>query len=406
MSEQLFIQLPANPEQGLHWYHQKQQSVLESGHADISELSDLGQRFNHLDIIILIADHECLVTQVSLPTKQRRQQLKALPFALEEQIASDIEQVHFALGKAEANQPLPVVAIEQARMDYYFELINQAGLTPKAMLPSCALVTAPDDAIVIYQVGEQYLVNQQGNCFAANADDLALMLKLSLVELEQEQLPSMILYAEHNELPAFLTQFGLECELIQVPSTLGHLLASHQVDSVNLLQQAYELKTDWQQGWKLWRKAAMIAAGIILLQFVSMGFEVYQLQKTQDQLQAQILETYQQVAPGSRLIPGRAKAQMQQLLDRATGASSSDAAFMPMLEKVSQGMRSTSGVETTNLNYDSVRQELRMDLLVANLPTIDQLKEALSATGLQVEVGAASAQGNRYAGRLIIRSQS
>jgi general secretion pathway protein L len=145
---------------------------------------------------------------------------------------------------------------------------------------------------------------------------------------------------------------------------------------------------------------------MVLLKFISMGFEVQQLKQQSNELQSEILATYQQVAPGGRLIPGRTRAQMQQLLDRATGASSDDAAFMPMLEKLSEGMVVIKGVQTTNLNYDSVRQELRIDLLVSSLPVMDQLKENLSAKGLQVEVGAASAQGNQYAGRLIIRSAS
>ena len=406
MKELIFIHLPESTNGQVNWHHYTESTGLKSQAIESANLHSALSGHPNARIVALVPDEQCLVTDVSLPTKQRRQQMKALPFVLEENLAMDIDDVHFALGKSKENGKNTALAIERRLMQSYFDWLARHEIKPVAMCPLSALVDGPDDAIVIHEVNETYYVSQMGQNFAASLDDLVLMLELSMSGWDEEALPGILLYTANEEVPAALTGLGLPIEILNVNDALMSLLARFDDSKVSLLQGEFEIQTDWEAGWSLWRKAAIAAALVVVFQFARMGVDVYQLQAEQDYLDAEILATYQSVSPNGRLIPGRTRAQMQQLLDRSTGASQSDAAFLPMLEKLSLGLRGMSGVRTTNLNYDSTRKEMRLDLTVSALPQMDQLKEALSEQGLTVEVGAASQQGSSYAGRLTLRSES
>ena len=98
MSENLFLQFQnSNPEQ-LLWFHLVNEQLKQSGVQDKLTLAELKEKFPAASCIILVPSNDCLVTTVALPTRQRRQQLKAIPFALEEQLADNIDDMHFAIG--------------------------------------------------------------------------------------------------------------------------------------------------------------------------------------------------------------------------------------------------------------------------------------------------------------------
>ena len=97
---------------------------------------------------------------------------------------------------------------------------------------------------------------------------------------------------------------------------------------------------------------------------------------------------------------------MMQLLKQKKGGQFQSNSFLVMLGQLGEGLAAIPDIRPTNLNYDSSRGEIRLDLLVSNLPLLDKLKDNLVNKGLSIEIGGASAQGSDYSGRLIIRSGS
>ena len=98
-----------------------------------------------------------------------------------------------------------------------------------------------------------------------------------------------------------------------------------------------------------------------------------------------------------------ARRQMQQLVSQRQGGSLSDSSFPLMVQSLSEALRSYSGIQPTNLNYSAQNAELRVDLLAGNLSDFDSLKQRLEQTGYQVAMGGASAQGQQYSGRMVMR---
>ncbi|MCP4272600.1 MAG: type II secretion system protein GspL [Gammaproteobacteria bacterium] len=386
------------------WFFVADNQLQHSGTIEISELSGLKQNFPGKAIVVLVPSEDCLVTSITMPTQQRRQQLKAVPFAVEEQLAENIEDVHFAIGKRDAEQKLPVVALSRKKMTFWLDVLKDAGITPSAMLPLSALLEAPKDAWSIFKLDDAFIINQNDNCWSAEAEQAALMLQLSIDEIPDDELPALLYWGSESA-PGWVSGLGLEISVQLVQDELLALLARHDQNHINLLQGDFEIQDDWKAAWSVWRKVALFAFIAILLKFVSMGFELYNLNDEKQTIKSEITRVYQQVAPGARItaFPER---QMRQLLARQQGGGNQSNSFLPMLGQLGESLASTPGSKPTNINYDKTRNEVRVDLLVSSLPLLDQLKDKLVSKGLSVEVGGASAQGNQYSGRLIIRSGS
>ena len=403
MSERLFLQFQDANAHELLWYHSVDEQIQQDGSLPLVELNELTLKFPKATVIVLVPSSDCLVTRVKLPTSQRRQQLKAIPFALEEQIADDIESMHFALGKNLDDGQLPVIAVAKNKMSHWLSILEQAEISVTAMLPLSILLDAPADAWSIYQKGDLYLINQNGDCWTAGAEEAAMMLNLSLQNMTEDEQPNL-LYWGSAEIPDWIMALGLtySTQLIEDPDQ--DLLARFNPQCINLLQGDFERQDDWGAVWSIWNKVAVLAIVTILLKFTLMGFDIYRLNSEQQYLKTEIAKTYHQVAPGARIVDP--KKQMQQLLKQGRGAQNQSSSFLMMLSHVGNGIATIPGIRPTNLNYDSNRGEIRLDLLVSNLSLLDKLKANLVTKGLSIEVGGANAQGNDYTGRLIIRSGS
>ena len=59
----------------------------------------------------------------------------ALPFALEEQVADEIENLHFAPGARRPGGDLPVVVVAHDRMSAWLDRLRDAGIRPARLVP-------------------------------------------------------------------------------------------------------------------------------------------------------------------------------------------------------------------------------------------------------------------------------
>src|SRR5680860_43174 len=74
-------------------------------------------------LIGLIPGDEAAFCLASIPAKQQRFIAQALPYAVEEQLAQDIETLHLALGNR-GNQGYLVAAIDRERMAHWFSVFS------------------------------------------------------------------------------------------------------------------------------------------------------------------------------------------------------------------------------------------------------------------------------------------
>ena len=73
---------------------------------------------------------DLLTTTVLIPGRSNSKIKAALPFALEENLAEDVENLHFAVGERQENGRLPVCVCRQDKIDGWLSRLSDAGIEP------------------------------------------------------------------------------------------------------------------------------------------------------------------------------------------------------------------------------------------------------------------------------------
>jgi len=81
----------ANPEYALLGKKQKEDSFTPSDWKTVRSHAR-GRR-----VLLIIPNEDVVLTSVKIPSKNKKQLLQAIPFALEENLAEDIEDLHFSI---------------------------------------------------------------------------------------------------------------------------------------------------------------------------------------------------------------------------------------------------------------------------------------------------------------------
>src|SRR3546814_6630395 len=117
---------------------------------------------------------------VEVPARQPAKVLQAAPFVLEEQLAEDVDTLHFALGARQADHRWPLAIVSQTRMQAWLALLQEFAIHADAMVPDVLALQTPDathcNALVD---GDQVLVRSaHGSGFVCQFDDLPFCLEL------------------------------------------------------------------------------------------------------------------------------------------------------------------------------------------------------------------------------------
>jgi len=395
MTERLFIQLNRDA-QITAWRRCVDGAFTHQGNA--SNLAEARQ-YKSAEVIVLIPEQDVVIKTISIAGRQKKQRLKAAPFAIEEQLASDLDELHFACKAAAEGDNIQVLAIERTRLDFYIEQLDMLEINPAVITPLSALLETPENTIAVMAMEEGFIVNDSKSCWSADKDSVALQLQLLKATFEGEDL----LYWGVDEPGSWLLALGYRVHFEVVQDPILSMLSRYDSNSLNLLCDDYSRAPSMMQSLTMWHKPIMFAAALVVLQLVLMTVEIFYLKNNIATTKKEVNALYHQVAPGARIQDVRR--QMQQLITKSKGAGLSNASFLMMLQSFAEVTQPIKDIETTNLNYNQQKAELRVDLLVSGLPVLDRLRQSLQAAGYQVTLGGASAQGSRYSGRLIMRSR-
>lgn len=99
---------------------------------------DLKTAANHAagcKVTVWVRGSEILHTTVDLPNMNRQRLLKAIPFALEETVACDLSELHFALGQRTEKGALSVAIVAKVQVACWLERLHHAGIQADALCP-------------------------------------------------------------------------------------------------------------------------------------------------------------------------------------------------------------------------------------------------------------------------------
>jgi general secretion pathway protein L len=368
--------------------------------------------------IVLLDSNYIHLNHVQLPISNRQKILRAVPFALEEQIADEVEDFHFVIGADEAGAGTAVAGIRRDQLEQILAVFNAAGIYPDAIIPDVLCLPAATDQWCILQHHDHLLIEYTASSgVKIDAENLLLLLQSSLSG-DELRTPEKILMFQLDGAPAAISAQALrdsisaETEAATVPEIIevsynthplvvfcGHYQAAMPL---NLLQGSYKPKRKNAGKWQRWRLAAALTLLWLGLYFGASVFELSQLRQKNDRLHVEIEQIYKKTFPDSKRIVN-ARVQMEQKLDELKSAGgANEEGLLALLSESIDALSKVSDVTVQSLNFRNNRMDI--ELTGKGLQSIENLNKSLNQNPkLKAEIVSSTSEKTGVKGNIRIQ---
>ncbi|WP_372965375.1 type II secretion system protein GspL [Marinobacter sp.] len=393
------------------------------GSADPRETIEQTLAQNALDKVLLtglVPGDEATFCVADIPAKQSRFIQQALPYAVEEQIAQDIETVHLALGPHTSEGYL-VAAIDNAVMQKWHSLFsgwNQVRL--EAIYPDASLLPAPESGWMMCLDGDFVMMqSQRGEWLRMQVDNLPLFVMTMATPSSEEvvaEVPIQLygLKAELDHQQTLIDQLSaasgrmsvhqkpLEFSVLEFLAWAHH---QHLCQPVNLCQGQFSVKISGSNPFKPWKPLIAVASLWFVIQLgLDIGMGMYHKQQAED-LRAEAMAIYRQAFPSDRRThAGNVRRVIEGQL-RVAGSQGLDADFITLMKFTGDQYSRLPGsgaVTFNSINYSRNRGELVVDIRADSYDRLSRLRNGLANEGLQAQIGSVVNESNGARGRLTV----
>lgn len=326
-------------------------------------------------IVVLVPSEDVLLTGATLSARSQAQLLRALPFAVEDQLLAPVEDLHVVpvpvLGLEDDRRAVLVVA--RTRLREWLDRLGANGIRADVLIPE-TLALAPATALI---EADRALVRIAPDAaWACPAGDLAEWLR-------QTGVPAADLTI-HDLRPAPNASTAGSGEA-GARDGLG-LLASSLPAAGNLLEGAFAPAHRRAAGGRLWRLAAALAVLVVLLGLAERGLGVLQLSRESAALQAAIDQRVREAVPeldGAALAGVEPGQLLQRRLESLRGGGGEG--LLGLLGRIAPVLASGTRIQTRGIEYRNGALEL--GLRAPDVQTLDALRERLAMLpGLRAEI--------------------
>jgi general secretion pathway protein L len=411
MTDWLLLRLPETAEQEATWLAADGQGVALSS-AESGSLELAASRVGLRRLCVLVPGSDVLLASPELPAKAGAKLQQIVPYALEEQLADDIDSLHFAVGKRPPGSPnTPVAVVERRLMESWLARLGAAGLTPERMhADSDLLPLNPGQAVALLEGDAVVVRPPRGSTVTLPADALAEALELVRPqgEITAQTGRGLILYAgaaewqrHSQDVEAVRDRYdGVKVQLLPA-GPLG--LFAQQLPgntAVNLLQGPYAPKNDRAAGWRAWRVAAILLAALIGLHIFGKSAQLFAMKRTERAVNASIDETFRSAMPGERNTLDARRRMEQRLLSVRGGMDPTG--LLPALGALVEARGDAPGTAVQALSFRDGALDLK--LAAPDADSLERIGQSLRSRGWQADLTSGNVTEGGYEGRMQIRA--
>ena len=413
MAEFLVIRLGVDREQAASWIavdsngtrtSQPVTGPLASAARDVADRS----------VIVLVPATTVLTTAVNIPVKGGSRLRAALPFALEEQLADDIEDLHFAAGTRRDSGQVPVAVVAHEQMSEWLEQLDAAGLSASrivpenyglARIPGTMSLLAAEDQIIFNDGADNEFVMQG----AKPSDALAVAGALEESDNEDHASGHLLVYCSQGDEERFQHDWNaLRHELASVDinllpdGVLPRLAVTVAAgNGINLLQGRYGAKTEIGALFRPWRYAAVLFLTLGVLVFGGKVADYYRLTQEEVALKAQFAQVYQSIRPNDQREVVDPVATVNSVR-RGLGAPTALQVLLPSLLQLGQAVQQNQTAKIEAISYRAGVIDVR--LTAPDVATLDKIQKAVSSSGrFSAAIQSTDQVGDKINSRIQIR---
>ncbi|MBF0110343.1 MAG: hypothetical protein HQL76_14325 [Magnetococcales bacterium] len=369
--------------------------------AGVAAFAARGQR-----VILVVPGRDILLTRLTPPAGAKKRQLeKAVPFLLEDDLLSPVEQLHFSLGKIGADGRMAVAVVAKKIMDGWMAFVAEWDIRPQAMII--------DFLLLPFTPGKWQVCTEEDQAWVRLGDDEGFMIERDNLELflslacQRPELPERIRWVAFDR-DDDSDRFSLP---VPVDRVIGHrdrvvemVGGDATAGGLNLLQGAYRSAGVFGGGWQQARFGLILLAVWLVARTMIGMVELHYLEQREAVLKNQSRTILTEVFPDIHVIVNP-KGQMMQRLEELKGqeGKNRNEGFMDWLTKVAMAARGVEGLLFHRVNYrdgtlglvvkspDTGRLERMIDVLTKQYGLRAVLRKADRGTdGVegQIDIGA------------------
>jgi len=421
----------------VHWYVQEPgQAAGPVYHGDLKTAANhaLGCR-----VEVFVSGVEVVLTDVALPGMNKQKLLKAVPFALEEQLASDVEDNHFAIGERQLADKVNVAIVERDIIEMWLQGLNDVGIQPDLLTTEVLGIPYSEDSWTLLlkapdkqSRSKAILRNNLQAGIALDVANVVPLLRSMLESVAQDRRPAKLnvivcgadsiqagaeseeqqqsASAVSGEMDSIVAQLQSLAEKLAYEIEVYHpeqpflvYLAQQFEESkcINLLQGDYSRRERLEKLLRPWRPAAAIVAIWLLLQVGLMIFDYQKLAARDLELRAQITDIFRTAFPESKNIVDP-KLQMEQKLAELRKQTNQGADMFALLAKAGEVLSDTDTLLIRTLRFKE--ETLDMDFEISDLQSLDELKlRLINETNMEVDIQSASSKQGKVESRMQLK---
>jgi len=365
------------------------------------EWDDIRKHQRGSKVVLLIPNSDVSLAETQIPSKNKKQMLQALPYALEDTLAEDIDDLHFSAYRESDDAKVKTAIINRGRLCLWIDLLREQDVNVNYILPSLFGLAIAEEGWSI-DIDEDEVQVRQGplDGFASSLDVLDYLLPAAMDEHKPEAL-----YVSGESLK--VTRL-LQNHDVEVRSGVSSFLVS--IDSIqpalalNLLNNFSRGESALRQvNWSPWKPVAVIG-GLLLATWIGMFmWQNEQMSKQLDGIEAQITSAYRSAIPGgNQTDPDAQLSSMTSTLSRLQGnLNAASVSPLPTIAKLVPVLKQFNNMSVQELGFK--RNTLQVKVETPNLSMLDQFKKAAATSQLEVSIRSSKTTAENVVSTLVIK---
>lgn len=335
------------------------------------------------ELVLLVPGEEVLLATVPMPATSPARIARALPFALEEHVLDDLQNLHCAAGPRAGNGAIASAAINRQRLSSLLETLAAVDIFPDHACPDSLCIPWDDGAITVFGEGETMHVRWD-KCSAAVTDAGTLEPLLDGVRARHGLQDATIRTLQAASRAEFLETCAGQAGAIPLDLLQGEFLPGQR-----------------RAGWRTWRLPATLAAALFLLLIAHEALETRQLAATSSALANEIGLQFKAAFPNvARMQTDPAPQIALELRRLRLQAGAGSDTFLGLLGRAAPVLSANPGLQLDRLQFSGAT--LEMGLTGSQIADLDRLRSGLLAAGLEARQGAAQLDNERVSGTISV----
>ncbi|HVA54441.1 MAG TPA: type II secretion system protein GspL [Gammaproteobacteria bacterium] len=377
------------------------------GQVQAGSLTDAAPVANGRHLRVCVPGSCVMLLYADIPSNNAQKILQAVPYALEDKLAEDVDTLHFAVG-ARGAQGYLVTVVSRPRVQQWLDQLTAAGLTATELIPDMLALPVRAHTLILVPDERQILMRfPDGTGVAAEASLIPLMIRRYLSSLTTSNTCThALVYASDEavspEIRDMLASLKLETTYRPLNGGAMAVMAPVARDSnaINLLQGEFGRRGATKEHWQRWRFSATLLTALCLVFIAQQLVSEFRLRHEAADLNAQVTTLFHQALPNATHMVDP-EVQMKQRLTQLTGEGANSTGLLAMLTSIGNALQSQNGVQLQSLSYHD--GNLQLQIQAGSIDALNNVKSVLTqSSSLHVEMDSLNSTSGTTTGRLTI----